>query len=72
MLEQSFGNHVGDWEHVLIRFQDGTPQEMYLSQHDDGTAYAYSAISKNEDRPVAFVAGGDHAFYPTVSLHPSL
>lgn len=52
----------------MIRFQDGAPQAMYLSQHDDGEAFTYSAVSKNENRPVAYITSGDHAVYATVSL----
>ena len=30
---KTFGNHVGDWEHVEIRFQGGTPTDIYISVH---------------------------------------
>nr|WP_253894823.1 Vps62-related protein [Corallococcus exercitus] len=32
----TFGNHVGDWEHLTVRFIDGRPALVYLSQHADG------------------------------------
>lgn len=32
------GNHVGDWEHNMIRFQDGKPQAIWYSQHEVRTA----------------------------------
>jgi hypothetical protein len=41
-----FGNHVGDWEHTLVRFQHGEPKEIFLSQHEGGDAYTYQAIEK--------------------------
>lgn len=41
-----FGNHVGDWEHTLIRFQHGKPQLVYLSEHNFGEAYSYDAVEK--------------------------
>ena len=30
---KTFGNHVGDWEHVEIRFQDRRPTDIYISVH---------------------------------------
>ena len=30
---ETFGNHVGDWEHTEMRFQNGRPTDMYLSVH---------------------------------------
>ncbi len=41
-----FGNHVGDWEHTLVRFIDGKPEYVFVSEHFFGEAYTYSAIEK--------------------------
>lgn len=41
-----FGNHVGDWEHTLVRFQDGKPKYVFFSEHNFGTAYSYGAVEK--------------------------
>lgn len=41
-----FGNHVGDWEHSLIRFQHGKPKVVFFSEHNFGSAYSYSAVEK--------------------------
>lgn len=41
-----FGNHVGDWEHSLIRFQHGIPKLVFYSEHYFGEAYNYSAVEK--------------------------
>ena len=41
-----FGNHVGDWEHSMVRFQHGKPKAIYLSEHNFGSAYSYEAIEK--------------------------
>ena len=37
------GNHVGDWEHTMIRFEHGKPTSVFLSEHDFGAAYAFHA-----------------------------
>lgn len=41
-----FGNHVGDWEHSLIRFQHGKPKVVFFSEHNFGSAYSYGAVEK--------------------------
>ena len=41
-----FGNHVGDWEHSMVRFQNGKPKAVYLSEHNFGAAHSYDAIEK--------------------------
>ena len=41
-----FGNHIGDWEHTLIRFQHGKPKFVFVSEHFFGTAYKFSAVEK--------------------------
>ena len=45
-----FGNHIGDWEHTLIRFEHGKPQVVFVSEHFFGSAYSYSAIEKIGNR----------------------
>jgi len=65
-----FGNHVGDWEHTLVRFRDGVPEQIALSEHSWGEAYAYSAMEKIGKRPLTFSATGSHAMYATPGLHP--
>lgn len=46
VLNIRFGNHVGDWEHTLVRFQHGKPIEIFYSQHYFGEAYTYEAVRK--------------------------
>lgn len=46
-----FGNHVGDWEHTLIRFKHGEPVAAFMSEHDFGSAYAYHALEKYIPNP---------------------
>lgn len=64
-----FGNHVGDWEHIVIRFVDGIPAYIWLSVHDWGDAYSFTALEKRGLRPVTYIATGTHANYATVGTH---
>lgn len=41
-----FGNHVGDWEHCLMRFHHGQPKGLFFSAHTGGEAYRYEAVEK--------------------------
>ncbi len=80
VLTMRFGNHVADWEHCMVRFQDGVPQGMYLSEHEGGQAYAWEAMEKRNmtfrgvpdaaERPVIYSALGSHAMYATPGNHP--
>jgi hypothetical protein len=67
-----FGDHVGDWEHVMIRFTNSAPSAMWFSQHSGGEAFTWSAVQKysaNSNRPVVYVANGTHANYATTGVH---
>lgn len=64
-----FGSHVGDWEHNMIRFQNGVPQAVYFSQHANSQTFTYSAVEKNGVRPVGYIAKGSHALYATDGTH---
>ncbi|KAK0652693.1 hypothetical protein B0T16DRAFT_406653 [Cercophora newfieldiana] len=76
VLDIRFGNHVGDWEHCMIRFEHGTPRAMFLSEHAGGKAYAWKAMEKRTqkgsaaERPVIYSAVGSHAMYALGGLHP--
>ncbi|CZT15287.1 related to VPS62 Vacuolar Protein Sorting [Ramularia collo-cygni] len=65
------GNHVGDWEHNMLRFVEGKPREMWFSQHAGGQAFEYSAVEKFEGggRPVVYSANGTHANYAKPGTH---
>lgn len=70
-----FGNHIGDWEHSLIRFHNGVAKAVFFSAHSGGTAYTYNAVEKGkgpgrEGRPVLYSAFGSHAMYAMPGKHP--
>ncbi|KAH8819148.1 hypothetical protein F5884DRAFT_4217 [Xylogone sp. PMI_703] len=67
IFDIEFGNHVGDWEHSMVRFSpSGEPIGVYLSEHSSGSAYNYSTVSKTSTgRPITYVANGGHANYAT-------
>ncbi|KAL8930450.1 MAG: hypothetical protein Q9208_000634 [Pyrenodesmia sp. 3 TL-2023] len=65
-----FGNHIGDWEHTLIRFHRGKPEYVFVSEHYFGQAYTYEAVEKIGKRPVVYSAVGTHAMYATPGRHP--
>ncbi|KAI1001510.1 hypothetical protein K3495_g6688 [Podosphaera aphanis] len=70
-----YGNHIGDWEHALIRFHKGVPKAVFCSAHSGGLAYAWKAVEKGRGknrsgRPVLYSAVGSHALYATPGRHP--
>lgn len=68
-----FGTHVGDWEHVMLRFKTAgsAPEALWYSQHGNGQAFRYGAVEKDGDgvRPVVYVARGSHANYAIPGTH---
>jgi Vacuolar protein sorting-associated protein 62 len=64
-----FGNHVGDWEHSVVRFHNGKPKAVFVSEHYFGQAYSYRAVEKIGKRPVIYSATGTHAMYATPGTH---
>ncbi|KAI0201921.1 vacuolar sorting-associated protein [Astrocystis sublimbata] len=75
VLGTRYGNHVGDWEHAMVRFESGEPRAMYFSEHEGGQAYAWRAVEKREnatqaERPVIYSAVGSHAMYAMPGKHP--
>ncbi|KAL0932545.1 vacuolar protein sorting-associated protein TDA6-like protein 2 [Colletotrichum truncatum] len=70
VLNIRFGNHVGDWEYCMVRFEQGAPRGIFMSEHAGGQAYSYSAVEKRNARPVLYSAVGSHAIYPNPGDHP--
>jgi len=75
----SFGNHVGDWEHITVRLNLLTPNNpiatYYASRHAAGLWYYDSnspgcllnyndQIQLSGTHPIFYAAAGSHAFYP--------
>jgi hypothetical protein len=73
----SFGNHVGDWEHVMIRFNTTStptqPTAAWYSAHSLGQAFLFSALSLQPatSRPLVYAARGTHANYASPGPHES-
>ncbi|MCJ1362507.1 hypothetical protein MMC16_001610 [Acarospora aff. strigata] len=66
---QVLGNHVGDWEHTMVRFINERPTAVWFSQHENGQAFTYSALSKNGTRPIVYSALGTHANFAVPGTH---
>ncbi|KAH8712234.1 hypothetical protein GQ44DRAFT_762697 [Phaeosphaeriaceae sp. PMI808] len=71
VLGKQLGDHVGDWEHNMIRFINGVPTYIWLSQHSNGEAFTFAAMNKDTSgkRPICYAANGSHALYPLPGAH---
>ncbi|KAJ5725015.1 uncharacterized protein N7483_006372 [Penicillium malachiteum] len=65
VLDINFDDHVGDWEHVMIRFVNEEPYAIYCSEHSAGSAYYWDVVDFSGDRPLTYIAYGGHANYVT-------
>ncbi len=58
--------HEGDWESVAVIVDPkGRPSTVGYSQHGKGVRRAWAAAPRRGTHPVAYVALGSHANYPT-------
>ncbi|KAL1630667.1 hypothetical protein SLS54_000538 [Diplodia seriata] len=69
VLDLQVGNHVGDWEHNMVRFENGVPKWVWYSQHANGQNFAYDILHKSGDRPINYVGNGTHANYAIPGGH---
>jgi len=70
------GEHYGDWECCMIRIDNATrrPVAAWLSQHESGTFYAESQLSKfhwSGQQIVAYSSRNGHAGYPGAGDYPT-
>ncbi|NMO22241.1 Vps62-related protein [Pyxidicoccus fallax] len=67
----TFGNHVGDWEHLTVRFIEGRPYAVYLSQHAGGQTLLFGdkSLAVLGWHPEAYAALGSHGLYPDAARH---
>lgn len=67
-----FGNHLGDWEHNMIRYIDAEPVAIYFSQHTSGQMCEWddeTCVTRRGKRPYVYSARGSHANYPSEGNH---
>jgi hypothetical protein len=69
VLGVRFGNHVGDWEHTMIRFRKGKPIQTYFSEHEWGAGYEWDDCEKKGDRIYTYSGFGTHAMYRSSGVH---
>lgn len=78
MFNTMFGNHVGDWERVRIRFAGETAQTIKLSYHDSdeidfvpppNTHDGSSPIVMSDTHPILYSAKGSHGSYVKPGKH---
>ncbi|GMM52785.1 Vps62 protein [Starmerella bacillaris] len=71
-----FGDHLGDWEHSVVRFNRSSQEPLFLwmSAHGGGAGYTYeSMLDQNvldPKRPAIYSARGTHAQYSSTGRHP--
>lgn len=70
LLDSVWGNHVGDWENLIVRLdRNYAPQSIFLSQHDEGQKIAWNIVGKTGTHPVVFAARGSHGLWTAPGDH---
>ena len=75
ILGLSFGNHVGDWEHVTVRLwidretHSLRPVIMEFSTHSFRSYYSYDEVEQEDGHPVAYIAEKSHGFWSSAGEH---
>jgi hypothetical protein len=69
VLGNQLGDHVGDWEHNLVRFENGVPTAVWYLHHASGEAFAFETTRKDAGgkRPLVYAANSSHVLYATPS-----
>lgn len=63
--------HEGDWEAVSVVVDaSGRPLAVGYSEHDEGVRRDWARAPTQGTHPLAYVAVGSHANYPTPGVHP--
>ncbi|KAI9893394.1 MAG: hypothetical protein M1814_006691 [Vezdaea aestivalis] len=69
VFDEELGDHLGDWEHNMIRFSDGKPKQVWFDQHGRGQAFQWAATEKQAKRMISYSAIGTHATFATPGMH---
>ncbi|MCS1349974.1 Vps62-related protein [Mechercharimyces sp. CAU 1602] len=68
-LVPDYGHHVGDWEKVIVRLEDGKMTRMQYNYHSWNKIYKKDQIQFYEGHPVVYVAKGSHGSWPSAGKH---
>jgi hypothetical protein len=73
VLGTIFGNHVGDWESIVIKTRktDNTllPYSISLAYHSWYSDYNWNDISKEDTHPIIYSANGSHGSWKDPGKH---
>jgi hypothetical protein len=56
---------------MTVRFVDGRPSQIFMSQHTDGQSFTFGDKNLNldQERPTVYAANGSHGLYPDAARH---
>ena len=71
LLDTVWGNHVGDWENMVVRLDSSLrPTEVFMSQHAGDQMVPWTKVELHSSgHPVAYSAQGSHGLYPGAGNH---